>query len=352
MRQRLYEHEFRTAPSSYGGQAFWSRMRRTLTYVPAYKILILAFCLLASANAGVDSFAADHAEENKNPAAHWTPGLEVTPLIAEPLFEGIDGGEDRQSIPMQLPSSRWLTLQLPLNAVVQEKPRQLAERQAEFTGLKLQSRPIQSPAQTETSLTGHTLPGPHTEADEEERVESGWRMSQLLAGKAKQGVATAAAAAVTRKVPIPSAHAVGTANKRDKPTGVAALAGNTEKSYIIELHPGELDMLAKVIYAEARGEDYEGQVAVAAVVINRVQASGFPKTVREVIHAKGAFTAVRDGQYGLKPDNQAYKAAQEALRGKDPTGDAVYYYNPKIATSKWIRTRTLTARIGNHWFAR
>ncbi|MCL6458790.1 MAG: cell wall hydrolase [Gorillibacterium sp.] len=111
-------------------------------------------------------------------------------------------------------------------------------------------------------------------------------------------------------------------------------------------------MLAKVIYAEARGEAFEGQVAVAAVVINRVQSASFPKTIRGVIMQRGAFTAVQDGQYGLKPNLLAYKAAREALHGKDPTDDALYYYNPEIATSKWIRTRTLTARIGNHWFAR
>lgn len=121
---------------------------------------------------------------------------------------------------------------------------------------------------------------------------------------------------------------------------------------MIDVGPGELDMLAKVIYAEARGESYEGQVAVGAVVVNRVMSSRFPDTIREVILQPGAFTAVSDGQYRLKPNATAYRAAKEALQGADPTGDAIYYYNPDTATSRWIRTRPTTADIGHHRFAR
>ncbi|WP_058300424.1 cell wall hydrolase [Gorillibacterium timonense] len=128
-------------------------------------------------------------------------------------------------------------------------------------------------------------------------------------------------------------------------------AGEEAEKTVIELNPGELDILARIIYAEARGESYEGQVAVGAVVINRVKSPHFPDTIREVVFQRGAFTAVHDGQYRLKPGVAAYRAAREALRGTDPTGNAVYYYNPDTATSRWIRSRAATKRIGNHLFA-
>ncbi|WP_052339868.1 cell wall hydrolase [Gorillibacterium massiliense] len=120
----------------------------------------------------------------------------------------------------------------------------------------------------------------------------------------------------------------------------------------IRLNDGELEILARVIYSEARGESFEGQVAVGAVVLNRVLSPRFPDTIKAVVFQKGAFTALRDGQYRLAPDSIAYAAALEALKGVDPTGEAIYYYNPKIATSDWIRTRLQTAEIGNHIFAR
>ncbi|NIK68008.1 MULTISPECIES: cell wall hydrolase [unclassified Paenibacillus] len=113
----------------------------------------------------------------------------------------------------------------------------------------------------------------------------------------------------------------------------------------------ELDLLARIVYAEARGESYKGQVAVAAVVLNRLDADGFPKTIKGVIEQSGAFTAVDDGQYYLKPDSTAYKAALDALGGKDPSNGALYYFNPKTATSKWIWSRKQTVQIGNHIFA-
>ncbi|WP_397341917.1 cell wall hydrolase [Paenibacillus qinlingensis] len=113
----------------------------------------------------------------------------------------------------------------------------------------------------------------------------------------------------------------------------------------------ELDMLAKVIYSEARGESFEGQVAVGAVVMNRLKSSQFENTIQGIVFESGAFTAVSDGQYNLTPDTQAYKAALEAVRGWDPTGGALYYFNPKTATSAWIWTREQTVQIGNHIFA-
>nr|WP_284238904.1 cell wall hydrolase [Paenibacillus glycanilyticus] len=113
----------------------------------------------------------------------------------------------------------------------------------------------------------------------------------------------------------------------------------------------ELDLLARIIYAEARGESYKGQVAVAAVVLNRLASDEFPKTIKGVIEQSGAFTAVNDGQYKLTPNSTAYKAALDALKGNDPTGGALYYFNPKTATSKWIWSRKQTVQIGNHIFA-
>lgn len=114
----------------------------------------------------------------------------------------------------------------------------------------------------------------------------------------------------------------------------------------------EMDVLAKIIYSEARGEPYIGQVAVGAVVMNRIQSSSFPNTIHGVVFQPRAFTAVDDGQYWLTPDSTAYLAAQDAVRGWDPTGKALYYFNPQTATSKWIWSRPQTVKIGNHIFAR
>lgn len=113
----------------------------------------------------------------------------------------------------------------------------------------------------------------------------------------------------------------------------------------------ELELLARVIYAEARGEGIEGQVAVGAVVLNRLKDPEFPKTIKEVIFQRGAFTAVDDKQIHLLPNEVAFQAAQKALEGKDPTGGALYYYNPQTAKDQWIKTRPVVKRIGNHTFS-
>ena len=113
----------------------------------------------------------------------------------------------------------------------------------------------------------------------------------------------------------------------------------------------EMDIMARVIYSEARGESYEGQVAVGAVVMNRLQSSQFPDNIQDVVFQKNAFTAVSDGQYWLTPNQTAYMAALDAIRGWDPTGNALYYFNPETATSKWIWTRTPILQIGKHVFA-
>ena len=113
----------------------------------------------------------------------------------------------------------------------------------------------------------------------------------------------------------------------------------------------DMALLAKCVHAEARGESYVGQVAVAAVILNRVKSPKFPNTIAGVIYQPYAFTCVNDGQINLSPNQSAYNAAQDAMNGWDPTYGAIYYYNPKTATSSWIRTRSTTVTIGKHVFA-
>ena len=110
-------------------------------------------------------------------------------------------------------------------------------------------------------------------------------------------------------------------------------------------------LLSKLVYAEARGETYKGQVAVAAVVLNRVASASFPNTISGVIYQSGAFTCVSNGSINNTPDATAIRAARDALNGWDPTGGCLYYYNPKKTDDKWIRTRTVKTVIGNHRFA-
>lgn len=113
----------------------------------------------------------------------------------------------------------------------------------------------------------------------------------------------------------------------------------------------DLYLLAKCVHAEARGEPYVGQVAVAAVILNRVKSAEFPNTISGVIYQPWAFTAVNDGQINLEPNDSAYSAAKDAMNGWDPSYGCLYYYNPKTATSKWIWSRTTVTTIGNHVFA-
>jgi len=115
---------------------------------------------------------------------------------------------------------------------------------------------------------------------------------------------------------------------------------------------GDINMLARLIYGEARGEPYLGKVAVAAVTLNRVRSSLFPNTIAGVIYQPGAFTAVSDGQFYMVPDEEAYRAARDAMNGWDPTGGALYFFNPATSTSRWIWTRRVHMVIGKHRFAR
>lgn len=114
----------------------------------------------------------------------------------------------------------------------------------------------------------------------------------------------------------------------------------------------DLNLLARLVYAEARGEPYTGQVAVASVVLNRVKNSSFPNTVAGVIYQSGAFSVVSDGQINLTPNETAKKAAQDAINGWDPSYGSIYYFNPNTATSSWIWSRPVTVVIGNHRFCK
>lgn len=114
----------------------------------------------------------------------------------------------------------------------------------------------------------------------------------------------------------------------------------------------DLNLLSKAVYSEARGEPYTGQVAVAAVVLNRVSSSSFPNSIAGVIYQSGAFDAVSDGQINLTPDSTARKAAQDAINGWDPTYGCIYYFNPSTATSKWIWSRKQVVTIGKHIFCK
>ena len=113
-----------------------------------------------------------------------------------------------------------------------------------------------------------------------------------------------------------------------------------------------LNLLSRLVYAEARGESYKGQVAVAAVVLNRVSNPNFPNTIAGVIYQSGAFDVVKDGQINLTPNSTAKKAAQDALNGWDPTSGCIYYFNPDTATSKWIWSRPQIIQIGKHIFCK
>lgn len=135
---------------------------------------------------------------------------------------------------------------------------------------------------------------------------------------------------------------------QDQARGTAPSLSRKERAFTATTD--ELELLARIIYAEARGENFEGQVAVGAVVLNRLEHPEFPKSIRGVIYEPGAFTAVADRQIRLQPDGKAYDAAKEALAGADPTNGAIYYYNPRTATDRWIKTRPVVKEIGNHVF--
>ena len=136
------------------------------------------------------------------------------------------------------------------------------------------------------------------------------------------------------------------------PKTLAAMGITTSATSSSSNSNSDLNLLARLVYAEARGESYTGQVAVAAVVLNRVKSSSFPNSVAGVIYEPGAFSVVSDGQINLTPNQTAISAAQDAINGWDPTSGCIYYFNPNTATSSWIWSRPVTVVIGNHRFCK
>ena len=138
----------------------------------------------------------------------------------------------------------------------------------------------------------------------------------------------------------------------------SVVIGNDQKtnniSYSASSSDSDLQLMARAINGEARGEPYEGRVAVGAVILNRVKSSQFPNTIAGVIYQAGAFTAVADGQINVPIDENStvYKAARDAMNGWDPTGGCIYYFNPNTATNKWIWSRPHVKTIGKHRFCK
>lgn len=154
-------------------------------------------------------------------------------------------------------------------------------------------------------------------------------------------------------------------SKKEKKTPTSATAAKRESVQVsrdsrpkvvrngkVKVSERDMELLARLVYAEGRGEPYEGQVAIAAVVLNRVASDEFPNTVREVIYAPNAFSPVHDGNLTHKSNESTRKAVQDAVNGKDPSNGSLYFFNPDTATSKWIWSRPVTVEIGNHRFAR
>lgn len=136
--------------------------------------------------------------------------------------------------------------------------------------------------------------------------------------------------------------------RKEKIEGISVLAAGSSST------TSDIQLMARAINGEARGEPYEGQVAVGAVILNRVKDSKFPNTIAGVIYQSGAFTAVADGQINvpIAQGSTVLKAAQDAMNGWDPTGGAIYYFNPNTATNKWIWSRPLIKTIGKHRFCK
>ena len=141
-------------------------------------------------------------------------------------------------------------------------------------------------------------------------------------------------------LPVTGNADAATLEKIGLPSGTASSSNNSS----------DYHLLARIISAEARGEPYVGQVAVGAVVLNRVEHPSFPDSVSGVVYQPGAFTAITDGQINEAITESAYRAAKEALNGSDPTGGAIYYYNPSKTSNKWIRSRPVITQIGEHLF--
>ena len=135
-------------------------------------------------------------------------------------------------------------------------------------------------------------------------------------------------------------------------TWPAAPASRGAGIYPGNISANDIELMAKMVYAESRGEPFEGQVAVASVILNRVKDGRFPNTVPGVIYQPGAFSPVQNGQLYQAPNATAYKAVDNALKGWDASGGAIYFFNPSTATSSWIWSRQIIKKIGKHYFAK
>ena len=129
-------------------------------------------------------------------------------------------------------------------------------------------------------------------------------------------------------------------------------SSNSSEEFEYDLNDRDMDLLARIIHAEARGEPFSGQVAVGAVIINRVNSSDFPNTIHDVIFQAGQFCTVDDGQVHLQPNQTAIRAAQRVAQGEDPSNGALFFYNPYKSDSRFMRTRATTTIIGDHVFAK
>lgn len=137
---------------------------------------------------------------------------------------------------------------------------------------------------------------------------------------------------------------------------IEAFAAKPSKNSSIkaQLTEEEIDLVAKIVYAESKGEPFIGKIGVASVILNRLSHPHFPKSIREIIFQKNAFSCIDDGYQHIEPDEETYEAIDEAMRGYDPTDSAVFFYNPKTATCQWIKkvSKIQTIQIGNHVFFR
>ena len=138
----------------------------------------------------------------------------------------------------------------------------------------------------------------------------------------------------------------------EKTLAALGIKTSNNSSSVNNVNNTDLNLLSKLVHAEARGEPYKGMVAVAATVLNRVSDSRFPNSIAGVIYQSGAYTCVDDGQINLEASSQSRKAAQDAINGWDPTSGCVYYFNPQTATSKWIWSRPQVLTIGKHIFCK
>jgi N-acetylmuramoyl-L-alanine amidase len=136
---------------------------------------------------------------------------------------------------------------------------------------------------------------------------------------------------------------------REEASAVQVFSLSDREVYITD---ADIYLMAQIVYAESRSEPYNGKVAVASVILNRLKSPGFPKTIEQVIKQKAAFSCIKNGEINVVPDKMSYQAVLDALKGEDPTNNAVFFYNPKIATSTWMKqvSKKNVKPIGNHVF--